>query len=71
MLAHPAGFAGATAYGTLAYVGPDAAERAQDNTSLIGPVLLARFLGDAMSVRRDIVTACAAFSMRPPRLWYS
>ena len=71
VLAHPAGFAGATAYGTVAYVGPDAAARAQKNLTRIGPMLLGRVLGDATSVRREIAAMCAAFSMRPPRLWYS
>jgi urease accessory protein len=71
VLAHPAGFAGATAYGTLVYVGPDAAAHANPNATLIGPVLLSRFLGDAGSIRAEIASACAALSVRLPRLWYS
>jgi len=71
VLAPPAGFAGATAYGTLVYVGPDAAAHANPNATLIGPMLLSRMLGDAGSVRADIARACAALSVRLPRLWYS
>jgi len=71
VLAHPAGFGGATACGTLVYVGPDAAAHANANATLIGPVLLSRFLGDAGSIRADIARACVALSVRLPRLWYS
>jgi urease accessory protein len=71
VLAHPAGFAGATAYGTLIYVGPDAAERTHDGATLIGSVLLSRFLGDAGSVRHDIAASCIKLGVRVPQLWYS
>jgi urease accessory protein len=71
VLAHPAGFAGATAYGTLVYVGPDAPERRHPDATLLGNVLLSRFLGDAGSVRRDIARACETLDIRVPRLWYS
>ena len=71
VLAHPAGFGGATACGTLVYVGPDVAAHANANATLIGPVLLSRFLGDAGSIRTDIARACVALSVRLPRLWYS
>ena len=71
VLAHPAGFAGATACGTLVYVGRDAAAHANPDATLIGSVLLRRMLGDAGSVRAEIASACAALSVRLPRLWYS
>ena len=71
VLAHPAGFADATACGTLVYVGPDAAAHANPNATLIGPVLLRRMLGDAGAIRAEIASACAALSVRLPRLWYS
>ncbi len=66
LLDHPAGFAGATAYGTIVYVGGDAAERMdaarallEDCTphagaTVLGEVLVIRLLGrDAQRLRND------------------
>jgi len=65
-LNHPAGFAGAVAYGTIVYVGADAAERLEPARALLedmaphagatvlGKVLVLRLLGrDAQRLRTD------------------
>lgn len=66
LLDHPAGFAGATAYGTIVYVGQDAADRLDAARALLedvaphagatvlGEVLVIRLLGrDAQRLRTD------------------
>ena len=66
LLDHPAGFAGATAYGTIVYVGSDAADRMDAARALLedcaphagatvlGEVLVIRLLGrDAQRLRND------------------
>ncbi|HYD67198.1 urease accessory protein UreD [Azospirillum sp.] len=74
VLDHPAGFDGATAYGTIVYVGPDAAahlDAARDMLSevalhagatVLGEVLVMRLLGkDAHRLRTDFGRVWAAF----------
>ncbi|HYG90259.1 MAG TPA: urease accessory protein UreD [Azospirillum sp.] len=73
VLDHPAGFAGATAYGTIVYVGGDAAERLEfartllenaapyAGATVLGDVLVIRLLGrDAQRLRGDFGRVWAA-----------
>ncbi|HEV2549090.1 MAG TPA: urease accessory protein UreD, partial [Stellaceae bacterium] len=89
-LGRPAGFGGADAFATVLYVGEDAAsllgtarDLAASNTfrggaTVVNGVLLARFLGGAVSVRAAVVRyvaglreKAARLPPRLPRLWHS
>jgi urease accessory protein len=88
MIDHPAGFAGAEAFATVAYVGADAERHltlarevtesaaCRAGATLVSGVLLARFLGTAMTVRAGLAHyvgalrhAAAGLPARPPRIW--
>ncbi|HUC61446.1 MAG TPA: urease accessory protein UreD [Alphaproteobacteria bacterium] len=89
MLDRRAGFDGARALATLVYLAPDAPGRlelarelvegaaSRAGASVVGPVLIARFLGrDALALRRDVVRFVAGFRAaalglpaRLPRVW--
>ncbi|MGQ9370103.1 urease accessory protein UreD [Azospirillum sp. A39] len=74
LLDHPAGFAGAAAFGTVVYVGADAADRLEaaralladaaprTGATVLGDVLVVRFIGaDARRLREDFGRFWAAF----------
>ncbi len=88
-LARPAAFDGAEALATAVYVAEDAAAHLEPARALLEPaasraaatvvngVLLARFVGDAVTVRRDLIAylcglrrAAGGWPPRLPRVWY-